>query len=328
MTLQSNDLVLNPLVSVVICTYNRRNYISECLDSVIHQNCNFDIEIIVGDDLSTDGTQDILLDYQKKYPEIIRLLFHEKNLGVGQNWATVMMHVRGKYVALCDDDDYWHNSEKLQKQIDILESSDKIGLVHTDYRTMNISTGRVVEKRVSNISQLNLLQSLFRGKYFLLTSSCVFRNELVKKYIVLNDYLKFEFPIQDWNTWILIAKYTEFYHLPLSTVTYRISPNSMSNPKDYETVVKKYIKEKLMYKYVCDKFPNELPFDEQGYDAYVHHVLLGLAYKKQDFPSARTYGSRLVAVGSMNLKVKCSINIITFYSYSLALKFKSVFQNF
>jgi len=326
--IHSSILFSNPLVSVVITSYNRAHTIVETIDSILSQNCNFDIEILIGDDMSTDCTRVILLDYQKRYPKIIRLLFHGKNLGIGQNWATVMMHVRGKYVALCDDDDYWHDTDKLQQQIEILESNDKIGLVYTDYRTLDVFSGIVKEKKVQNTIQISLQQSLFCGKYHLIPSSCVLRYELIQKYVSLDDYIKFDFPIQDWNTWILIAKYTEFYHLALSTVTYRISSKSMSNPKDYETVVKKYSKEKLMYKYICDKFPTELPFDEQGYDAYVNHVLLGLAYKKLDFPSARKYGSLLSAVGNTNLKVKCSTTIFTFYSYGLASKIKAAFKKY
>lgn len=319
MTLQSNDLVLNPLVSVVICTYNRRNYISECLDSVIYQNRNFDIEILIGDDMSTDGTREILSEYQKRYPETIRPILHEQNLGFGKNWATVMMQVRGKYVALCDDDDYWHDTDKLQKQIEILESNDKIGLVYTDYRTLDVFSGIIKEKKVQNTIQISLQQSLFCGKYHLIPSSCVLRYELIQKYVSLDDYIKFDFPIQDWNTWILIAKYTEFYHLALSTVTYRISSNSMSNPKDYETVVKKYTKEKLMYKYLCDKFPDELPYDEEKYNIYISSVLLNLAYIQMDYPKAKEFGKSL---NIKSWKVFCSQNRLLFNLFALCKKLR------
>jgi glucosyltransferase len=315
------------LVSVVICTYNRKDYLADCIESVLNQQRNFPIEILIGDDVSTDGTREMLLDYQKKYPEIVFPILHTMNLGIGKNWATVMKQVRGKYVALCDDDDYWHNTEKLQKQVDILEANAHIGLVHTDYRTLDINSGKILEKKVQNASEQNLLQKLFKGQYFLLTSSCVFRNELIQKYVSLNDYIKYNFPIQDWNTWMLIANYTEFFHMPVSTVTYRISSDSMSRPKDFEKIEKKYAKEKVMYKYLCDKFPEDLHYDETEYDVYVNGILLGLAYKKMDYRNAHKYGSVMKSQGSNSLKVRCTQNRIPFYAFWLLQKLKSLITN-
>ncbi|MDO9154176.1 MAG: glycosyltransferase [Paludibacter sp.] len=115
----------NPLVSVVVCTCNRDQYIGSTIDSILNQKINFTIEILIGDDASADGTKEILLTYKKLYPEIFTLVFHEENQGIGRNWAGLMKLVKGKYVALCDDDDYWHYDEKLQKQIDILEETSK-----------------------------------------------------------------------------------------------------------------------------------------------------------------------------------------------------------
>lgn len=311
-----------PLVSVVICTYNRMTYLEECIESVLKQQRNFPIEILIGDDVSTDGTREMLLDYQKKYPEIVRPVLHTMNLGTGKNWATVMMQVRGKYVALCDDDDYWHNSEKLQKQVDVLEANENIGLVHTDYRTLDIHSGKIQEKTVHNASEQNLLQNLFKGQYFLLTSSCIFRNELIQKYVSLDDFITFDFPIQDWNTWVLIAKFTNFYHLPVSTVTYRISSNSMSRPKDFEKIEKKYAKEKVMYKYLCDRFPDDLHYNETEYDVYVNGILLSMAYKKWDYRSARKYAKEIIELKGSGLKVKMALNVFTFYMFGMLKKTK------
>lgn len=314
---------MNLLVSIVVCSYNRLEYISECLDSILNQQCNFQIEIIIGDDVSSDGTRDILIEYQKKYPDIVRPILHEVNLGTGRNWARTMKNVKGKYVALCDDDDYWHDATKLQQQVDLLESRNDIGLVHTDYRTLDIFTGKMIEKQVRNQAEDNLLTDLFRGNYFLLTSSTMFRAELIDNYVSLDDYITYDFPIQDWNTWMLIAGYTRFYHLPVSTVTYRISSNSMSRPGDYATVEKKYAREKVMYKYICDKFADQLPFDESGYDSYVNSILLGLAYRKADFAQAHSYGSKIPVKDSKNLKVSFSKSRISFYLYCMVMKLKS-----
>jgi glycosyltransferase involved in cell wall biosynthesis len=328
MKLIENEYLLSrPLVSVVIPAYNRKNTVGATIDSILSQQCNFNFEIVIGDDCSTDNAREVVLDYQKKYPEKIVLLFHDKNIGLGANWATCIKYCRGKYIANCDNDDYWHNPDKLQLQVDFLEANMEYGVCHTNYRNHNRETGKIIEIVVSNDTfDLSLQKAIFSGKFRCCNATMMYRKELIDKYLNLDDYIHFQFTLQDWNTWIILAKYTRFYCLPVSTATFGIETESITRPKEYDKVIQRFKKEKECYKYVCDKFPEDLPFDEQGYDAYVHHVLLGLAYKKQDFPSARKYASLLSAVGNTNLKVKCSTTIFSFYSYYLALKIKSIFQ--
>lgn len=326
MIVLSKELIADPLVSVVICSHNRVNTIGQTLDSVLSQKRDFPIEIIVGDDESTDGSRDLLTQYQKKYPSIFVLLFQEHNLGVGGNWASIVKLARGQYIALCDDDDYWHYDEKLQKQVQLLHENNKYGLVYTDYRTLDVNNGEIVERRVYNNPNLSLQQALFKGKYLIVASSTLIRKNLIDKYVSLEDYIKYNFSLQDWPTWILISKYTEFYHLKTSTVTYRKGASSTTNPESYDTVLLRYAKEKVMYKYLCDLFAKDLSYDENGYNSYVNHVLLNLAYKKCDFKSAQNYAKMLISQGNNNLKIRCSLNKISFYLFYIFKILKSAIK--
>lgn len=112
-----------PLVSVGIMTYNHAKYIVKALDSVIMQEVNFKYEIVIAEDCSTDGTREIVIEYQKKYPDIIRLLLHEKNLGMKENSNILRRSCRGIYRANLEGDDYWIDPCKLQKQVDFLENN-------------------------------------------------------------------------------------------------------------------------------------------------------------------------------------------------------------
>jgi glycosyltransferase involved in cell wall biosynthesis len=322
-------LLYQPLVSIIIPSYNRENTVSTTIDSILTQQCNFNFEIVIGDDCSTDNAREVVLDYQKKYPQKIILLFHDKNIGLGANWATCVKHCRGKYIANCDNDDYWHNPDKLQLQVDFFESHPEYGVCHTDYRNHNRETEKITEVVVSSDTfDISLQKAIFSGKFRCCNATMMYRKELMNKYLNLDDYIHFQFTLQDWNTWIILAKYTQFYCLPVSTATFGVETESITRPKEYDKVIQRFKKEIECYKYVCDKFPKDLPYDEQEYDAYVNHVLLGLAYKKLDFPSARKYGSLLSAVGNTNLKVKCSTTIFTFYSHGLALKIKAAFKKY
>lgn len=112
-----------PLVSIVMIAYNVEKYITEAIDSVLAQKVNFKVELVIGEDCSTDSTREIALEYQKKYPDIIKVLLHDVNLGLTPNCVATHNECVGKYIALLDSDDYWTNSDKLQKQIDFLESN-------------------------------------------------------------------------------------------------------------------------------------------------------------------------------------------------------------
>jgi len=322
MIIPHSDNIINPLVSIVVCTYNREMYIKQTIDSILSQKRDFTIEIIIGDDASNDRTREILLNYQKENPEIFTLVFHDNNQGAGKNWASLMKLVNGKYVALCDDDDYWHLEDKLRKQIDILEKNENIGLVHTDYRKLDINTNNIIEKKIKNSTKKSVFQSLFDGEYFLLPSSAVFRNSLIRNFINLDDYITYEFPIQDWVTWLQIAKYTEFYHLNISTATYRISEESVTRSNDSVKLLNRYNKEQIMYKYICDKFKDEVIYDDKRWSEYVNHVLLVFSYNTNDFEKAKFYGSKLK---NANVRVLCSKNKFLFNLYFKIKVIKSHF---
>jgi len=115
-------MIKNPKVSVTVMTYNQKDYIGQCLESLVTQECDFKFEIIVGDDASTDGTSDIVREYAEKYPNIIIPLIHEKNLGVTRNYFSIVELATGDYIAYMDGDDYALPG-KLQAQADFMDNT-------------------------------------------------------------------------------------------------------------------------------------------------------------------------------------------------------------
>ncbi|SDB68550.1 glycosyltransferase [Butyrivibrio sp. INlla16] len=116
----------NVKVSVIVATYNQEKYIGHTLESIVTQNVNFKFEALVGEDCSNDGTAKIVKEYAEKYPDIIVPYFREKNLGMYANIPELMTHAKGEYIAFIEGDDYWIDDNKLQKQVDFLDS-------HPDY---------------------------------------------------------------------------------------------------------------------------------------------------------------------------------------------------
>ncbi len=117
--------MMNPKLSICCITYNHAKFIRQALDGFMMQKTNFPFEIIIHDDASIDGTADIIREYEKKYPDIIRVTYQTENQwskGIDVLKAFVYPKIQGQYVALCEGDDYWIDENKLQKQVDFLDT--------------------------------------------------------------------------------------------------------------------------------------------------------------------------------------------------------------
>ena len=112
----------SPKVSVVMVTYNHEKFIAQAIESVLMQRTSFPIELVVGEDCSTDDTREIVRRYAAARPDIIRLVFHEKNVGAYENGQDVLAACQGEYIALLEGDDYWTSPDKLQRQADYLDA--------------------------------------------------------------------------------------------------------------------------------------------------------------------------------------------------------------
>lgn len=133
---------VEPLVSVVVSTYQHFPYIKDCLDSILMQKTTFSFEIIIGEDDSNDGTREICIEYANKYPEYIRLFLKDRKLShlSDDNGDLIIMFndtwnrlsAKGKYIAWCDGDDYWTDPSKLQKQIGFMENNKKFVICFHD----------------------------------------------------------------------------------------------------------------------------------------------------------------------------------------------------
>lgn len=119
-----------PLVSVLVLTYNHEQYVRQALESILMQDVNFEYEILVGDDCSTDGTVEILKEYARNYSSI-KLFLNPTNLGATKNACNLLESARGYYLATCEGDDFWTDSEKLRLQVGFLENNHQfIGCTH------------------------------------------------------------------------------------------------------------------------------------------------------------------------------------------------------
>lgn len=169
------------MVSILTTAYNHAPYIAQTLDSFLMQKTNFQFEVIIHDDASSDGTADIILEYAKKYPDIIRPIFQTENqYSKGVDVYSFMNPlVRGKYIAVCEGDDFWCDECKLQKQFDFMEA-------HPDYSACVHNTKYIHEETgIENIMydkerdyDIEFSQVIERGGAAYQTSALFYRKEI------------------------------------------------------------------------------------------------------------------------------------------------------
>jgi glycosyltransferase involved in cell wall biosynthesis len=112
-----------PTVSVAVITYNHEQFIAKAIESVLMQETDFPVELVIGEDCSTDRTREIVMDYAARYPNVIHVLLPERNLGLYQNWKAVSAVCRGEYIAYLEGDDYWVHPRKLLKQVRLMDAN-------------------------------------------------------------------------------------------------------------------------------------------------------------------------------------------------------------
>lgn len=169
----------NILVSINCITYNHEKYIAKALESFLMQKTNFDFEIIVSDDFSTDNTVEIVKRFQKKFPNKIRLIQGEKNIGARKNGMRAHNNSLGKYVAICEGDDYWTDCNKLQKQIDYMEKNTDCSMIFHNSEKIDDKTKKSVGFMIdSNLESKKIFIKDFFELKFIPTASIIYKKEL------------------------------------------------------------------------------------------------------------------------------------------------------
>lgn len=170
-------------VSVVILTFNQAAFIGKTIESALNQTTNFDYEILVGDDFSTDGARDIILDYQNRYPGKVKAVLHSKNLGQNGLFNTIetLKLADGQYIAPLDGDDYWTDVTKLQKQVDFMDSHpDYSACFHNALITFEDGSPSVEVNPPNQKTKIEMEDLIGEDEiWFMATSAVMFKNHLM-----------------------------------------------------------------------------------------------------------------------------------------------------
>ncbi|PTX44086.1 glycosyl transferase family 2 [Christiangramia gaetbulicola] len=231
----------DPIVSVSVVTYQHKKFIEKCLNGILNQKTNFLYEILLGEDHSSDGTRDICIWYAEKYPEKIRLFLHNRKNNIKINGSTTgrfnflynLNAARGKYIAICEGDDYWTDPLKLQKQVDFLEKYTKYS--YCAHNSKRLKDGELIANPLKShtITFNNHIYSNYIN-----TCTLIFRKDCISnmpKILQLGDAI-------DWGIQLWALKKSDGFFLEDDMAVYRVHQGGRWNQLSAKEMCKRGVK--------------------------------------------------------------------------------------
>ncbi len=218
-------------VSILMIAYNHEEYIVQAIESILAQKVDFEYEIVIGEDCSTDQTRQIVIDYKKQYPDKINLLLPELNLGMLPNFISTYKACQGEYIAILEGDDYWISPDKLQKQVNFLDKNIDFTICFTNTLHVWGNITREPEVFLNNQAAVSTIENLLLLN-FIPTPSVMYRNKVV------NEFPEWYFMqgMGDWTLSILLAEHGKIGYIDEVMSVYRIHDKGVwsSKNKDYQ----------------------------------------------------------------------------------------------
>ena len=233
-------------VSIRLMTYQHEATIRQALDSILMQETDFPVEVVIGDDLSTDGTPEIIRSYASTEKIHLKVLdrhqgdaywTERQKCGRLYNFEDIVRNCSGRYIALLDGDDYWLDPLKLQKQVDFLDAHPDAGMVYTDNLVLLQETGKTIEKKYVQADDGDLLFERLLMKNHIPTPTVMVRSGLLLDAMEdLEKNIRVH-KIMDYPLWLSISRTSKIGHIPRITAVYRQQEHTASRP---DTLEKKY----------------------------------------------------------------------------------------
>lgn len=245
-----------PLVSICCITYNHETFIEDALEGFLIQETDFPFEILIHDDASTDKTADIIREYEAKYPNLMKPIYQVKNQysqGIKINPSYNFPRAKGKYIALCEGDDYWTSSEKLYKQYDFLEKNVDYALCFHKVLILN-DNGRIVDDFITKVpvNHESIYDLAIYGNY-IHTPSVLFQNK-IKNYP--STFLKS--PIGDYPLYMYLSQFGKIKYLDNKMAVYRHGVGIWSIHDQYYRHYNTAICHSIIFEYFMNSSKNEI----------------------------------------------------------------------
>lgn len=262
-----------PMVSIRTSTYNHGPYIKQCIEGVLMQKTSFPFEYIIGEDFSTDETREIVFEYAKKYSQIIRVVTADYNVGSKANGRRCIDACRGKYMAICEGDDYWTDPLKLQKQVDFLEKNKEYVMCFHNAKILNESASPIHFKKVEEREYL--CRELY-DDWIVPTASIMIKTDILQKKKI--DYSKL---LNGDIFWVMSAfEAGKVYGMADQMSVYRVQPQGVTIRRAMEDNLKLQFRYLIHYQYLSDEF-KQIPLKSYKRKMADTYINIAVIYFKQ-----------------------------------------------
>ncbi len=247
-------------VSIICTNYNKEAWIEEAIQSFLNQKCNFDYEIILVDDASSDHSPQIIEHYAKQFPEKIKAVFHQENLGITKTWIEVCKLAQGDYIARCDGDDYWTDEYKLQKQVEILDKSETSSWSCSDFDIISESGELHHKEAIKNgiIRKMSSFEEMLAFRGMTMSSTWLVDRKLM---LEVNEAISPDAVDDTFCLQLELFTKTELTFLPEATTVYRLHEGSDSHPASVEKMSKRFEKLQETQEEYLDKYYSRIDFN-------------------------------------------------------------------
>lgn len=269
-----------PKISVAIITYNQQDVLPQTLDSILMQQGDFDLELVIGEDCSPDNTYAVCLDYQQRYPDIIKILHGPQNVGITANFFRVLQACTGDFIAHMDGDDYYCDPQALQKQLTYLQEHPEIGVLAPNGYSYYVKRDKKVLGRNEVVSKIDAKDFFYTpqhtGGVIIQGSASMWRSELLQ-YLDYDEIIHRKLPVEDYPMQAIFAQHAKFGWMPDPIYVYRIYETSatfipVTHPR-YLSIHKGLMDTR---RYLNELFPQDACFTEewmQDYEFYKEFLL-------------------------------------------------------
>ncbi|WP_270314133.1 glycosyltransferase family 2 protein [Streptococcus infantarius] len=246
-------------VSIICTNYNKEAWIEEAIKGFLNQKCDFDYEIILVDDASSDHSPQIIERYANQYPDKIKAVFHQENLGITKTWLDICQLAQGDYIARCDGDDYWIDVYKLQKQVDILERSTASKWSCSDFNIISESGELRQKKAIENgiIRKMSSFEEMLAFRGMTMSSTWLVDRNLM---LEVNDAISPDAVDDTFSLQLELFTRTELTFLPEATTVYRLHEGSDSHPASVEKLSERFEKLQETQEEYLEKYYSKIDF--------------------------------------------------------------------
>ena len=218
---------MTPLVSVIVTTYNHERHLEMALATILGQECDFDVEIVLGEDCSSDGTLEICKSYFQLNPEKITLIVSTENVGWRANYRRCVEAARGKYIAFCDGDDYFLDTEHLAMQVAVMEQNPNVGLCYARAERRDENGGLIGYFPTGKGH--TTLDALLHDWCVENCTTLARRDLILAYYTTEKPENRPEWLTEDLPMWLYVAAHSEVAYIDRATAVHRVFPDSVSH---------------------------------------------------------------------------------------------------